>query len=201
MTNSRINIKNWYSLNDPRTYISSPSTYKEKTVATNGHIVLFAPLSDYPKLPSDIENIIDSLMSYIEESGFMVLPELTFPESHTCKICGGTGKSSKTNCQECDGRGEIYFDNGYNFYELKCKSCEGDGLEYHDGGDEDCFKCLGKGICYKNDDYVWIDGKAFNPKYIKLICDEPDVKYTNIIPSYLLFKTGEYSGAIKALNV
>jgi hypothetical protein len=191
-----MDINQWISKRDVRYYLNTPSIYKGKTVASNGHIVLFAPLSDHKPLFEKLEAGIDKVMLAIDNAHFEPLPAITFPGAIVCEACKGTGKAEVTDCKECEGEGELEFHSDYNIYAVECASCDGKGYESKPSHNTMCEACNGIQKYYPLDKTIELGSVKFSPSYVHLIASIPDLQYAISDLPALLFKTGEYSGAI-----
>jgi RecJ-like exonuclease len=100
-------------------------------------------------------------------------------EKQKCETCEGGGKIN--TCPECNGDGELRFENEYNYYTVTCESCYGRGVVKGKG--VPCPDCDGSGE--KIDEYstIQFDGfsmvlatlnrihRAFPVKRVGLLCE------------------------------
>jgi hypothetical protein len=129
------------------------------------------------------------------------MPEFALPPMETCVTCRGSGKASKTACEECEGEGMVELSNDYStYYDVTCKSCDGDGHEIAAGGDDDCPDCSGVGSKWRYDAHVRIGAVAINPKFA-LGLRGADGLTIATTPNHLHFRCGEYRGVIMGMNV
>lgn len=73
-----------------------------------------------------------------------VKKEIEFKRNSPCKECSGTGAkggASKTSCDKCGGRGEIFQRQGFFSIARTCPYCSGEGTIVKDP----CRKCSGRG--------------------------------------------------------
>ena len=196
-----MNINHWFNTRASRKYLQKPMSCNGLTVATNGHIVLFAPLADYDPIPENLSRGMAEILNLLSTEKLKPLPKIKFPKTKSCEDCNGQGKAYISDCDECEGTGEIEYHSGWNNYTWNCQTCDGKGEEILLGGDCDCQSCKGSGKVYGELDFVQIGGQKFSPNYLRLIINEPDVRYAVTDMPVLIFKTGEYSGCIMGMRI
>ncbi len=197
-------ITKYCGVDDPRQFINKPFNLFNKTVATDGHILICIPLQDeYSELTNGKikPEFIEGWISQIEAAELQPAPPISLPKKHTCKDCDGEGKSSNEDCEECDGEGEVAASTDYNiYYDLQCKSC--DGLGYIKiKGDKTCANCSGTGTQYDFSSTVQIFGYHFNPKYIELILENNPMVAIAKNEEDLLFKFDDAVGVLRGMRV
>lgn len=189
------NINNFCSSNDSREYLNRPFQLNGRTIACNGHIFLSMPKhGDFEQCPDDYAAKFASILEKARFTGeFVPLSDnLVFPETKECTYCLGVGKSSHNDCPECGGDGEVYWNSGFNDYEAECQTCDGSCIIITVGGDQTCSGCMGTGVIYPVSSHVEILWLWINPKYLKLIIDEPDLEVSaDKEQNNLTFRTGE----------
>jgi len=128
-----------------KTY-SEPWTFGGFSYATNGHIVVRAPkLPDVPEgdfLNEKAAVLFDGLDYEDIERELTPIPPLPPVRKDKCTACEGTGKTDV--CPECDGDGEVSFENNYSNYVVSCDTCRGKGTI--PGNGNACDECGGSGI-------------------------------------------------------
>ncbi|MFA5922347.1 MAG: hypothetical protein WC856_13810 [Methylococcaceae bacterium] len=198
-----LNIKLFCDPDDSRTYLSRPFQLNGRTIACNGHILLSMPEhGDYEQCPDEY---VAKLLPAIEKArnvvDFVPLPDnLVFPETKDCPYCLGIGKSSRKDCQECEGAGEVYWNSSFHDYEAECQTCDGDGIIITVGGEQTCSGCMGTGVVYGLDTHVEVLGLWINPKYLKLIINEPGLEVSaDKKQNKLAFRSGENYGLIMGI--
>lgn len=183
--------------NDPRYFLHVPWTWENYSYATNGHIAIRVPaLAEYPVAETDKKIHTQTLPQMFIEAhanrNMQLLPAYDKPALPPCPTCQGSGYSQE--CDECEGEGEVEFENTYNRYHFECRSCDGDGDIL--GGKEACKYCNGSG---KQKDVAIKCGPVFlNFLYLELIetlpglridCSLPDNDTKNPVP--FVFDGGE----------
>lgn len=166
--------------------------------ATNGHLFIrvdntAADESDFiPHLSREISAIksMETMLS-IELGTVYEIPEQI--EIHPCNECAGTGKLKLIQCEDCDGLGS--FTRGQHTYD--CLNCDGDGELHVPGSDEHCYCCHGTKI--HPDPAAVIGGSAFNPGYLLMIKDLPNVKIHVTEGRYLAPAVFTFDGGIGAI--
>lgn len=152
--------------------------------ATNGH-VLALHAGDGTQLPDSVlkelpARVPPRLLEYAHEAAHQqftplaaLIDGLEQVEPEPCSECGGTGKSRRVTCPECNGDGEVDAETDYNtYYGLECKTCDGDGWVHgHKSEESDCEACGGSGNVYAKDKRVSILGALLQPHYFDLIKD------------------------------
>lgn len=80
-----------------------------------------------------------------EEAATGCEKQINFMKNKTCGTCKGTGSksaSSRTKCTQCQGRGEIRFQQGFFAVSRPCNACDGSGEVIKDP----CGTCRGEGV-------------------------------------------------------
>ncbi|MBE0491767.1 MAG: molecular chaperone DnaJ [Sulfurospirillum sp.] len=93
------------------------------------------------KYPLDLETNVTVAFN---EAIFGCSKEIKFTYKKPCDDCHGTGSSDgkKSTCKECQGRGQIYFRQGFMTYSQSCPTCNGTGAKI----DTPCKSCNAKGF-------------------------------------------------------
>ncbi|PHS71964.1 MAG: hypothetical protein COB22_05980 [Cycloclasticus sp.] len=197
-----MNIEDFYDADERRPDLRKPFIVDGRTIASNGHILMSAALNkQYDGAGDEQAKRIRSILSGLDGKQFGPMPKITLPDPTECFICAGAGKSSKKDCEECVGEGDVYFYNGFNNYECECDSCGGDGFNYCQSTDEDCFKCRGEGVIYGWRDAPVVLGVKVNANYLRLIIDAPNLEvFADIEKKMLAFRSGDDYGLIMGLT-
>ncbi len=97
--------------------------------------------NEYDKYPLDLESEVH-LEFY--EAIFGVKKEIKYRYKKPCDACDGTGDRDKTPsvCPECEGRGEVYYRQGFMTFAQSCDRCGGSGKSVANP----CSKCHGQGF-------------------------------------------------------
>jgi hypothetical protein len=128
---------------DLREYLRKPWAHKGYLYASNGHICVRIPAPDQAAavFPHKVAESAAGLFDR-EHGGHAPLP--AFDPAKSCDLCGGTGRTRRAKCPECDGEGE--FSHGTHWYD--CRECDSEGVvDASDGEGEpcDCGACDGLG--------------------------------------------------------
>ena len=203
-----LNLLNFVSpKSDERIFLQKPFNQLGFTISYFGKGILFSPMLDEYhdfekyKVGYDCTKILN-IITEIPLHHFSLLPAYNCKKIE-CPRCKGHGKSYFKNCNECDGDGNVTFENKYHDYEFECKSCNSDGGEYIAGGNHVCDLCYGNGKTYDRNDFVEIGESRFNPVFIDMIT-HPETVITLSIDEpeqgkYLVFRNGEQFGLIAPL--
>jgi molecular chaperone DnaJ len=97
--------------------------------------------SEHQKYALDIESEV-TLEFY--EAAFGCEKEIHFSYKKECDECDGTGDRDKnpTTCSECEGKGQVYYRQGFMTFAQPCESCGGEGKEIQNA----CSSCSGAGF-------------------------------------------------------
>lgn len=159
-----MNLHDFCAKDDPRKYLKKPFNLDDKTIATNGHILIAVTrLSEFDNAEAaeKVGDIIKKHMSH-KFNDFYKLPKIDF-EKFRCEKCDGSGVSDW--CYECEGERVVYLGNDHNSYCCNCLSCAAKDNNF-------CLKCNGQGYGEHFDAIVLhCNGliRAFSPGYIRLI--------------------------------
>lgn len=98
------------------------------------------------KYPLDLETSVDIAFN---EAIFGCKKEVTFSYKKPCEDCKGTGSSDgkKSTCKECQGKGQVFFRQGFMTYSQTCPTCNGTGVSI----DNPCKTCNAKGFVEEKD--------------------------------------------------
>jgi len=95
--------------------------------------------SEHEKYPIDIE--IEVTLAF-NEAVFGCEKEVAFNFKKECDACDGTGDRDKTSttCSMCEGKGQVYYRQGFMTFAQPCESCHGSGKQINNpcktcGGD------------------------------------------------------------------
>jgi len=170
-----INIHNWTANeDDPRDYLRKPFELEGRLVATNGSAIISTELKG-AKLPNAQEHIAKTLKKYFKQ---LQNSELTKVDLHQCE----TGEFAlERDCKECDGEGELTFENAFNDYEVECKSCRGDGKNL------------------ETNKYVVICGLHFSLEFVDLLYYLNNLKVV-ALEDKLGFEADEGSGFVMSIR-
>ncbi|MDX1809453.1 MAG: molecular chaperone DnaJ [Sulfurospirillaceae bacterium] len=77
------------------------------------------------------------------EAAFGCQKEIKFKYKTPCSHCDGTGSEDKKvqNCVDCNGKGQVFYRQGFMTYSQTCPTCGGQGKSIKNK----CTKCAGKG--------------------------------------------------------
>jgi hypothetical protein len=198
-----LTIEHFCDPEETRTYLAQPFQLNGRTIASNGHVFVSMPEhGDYEQCPEEYLFKFLAAINEARQGGFVPLPgNLLFPETKDCPYCLGIGRSSKQDCRECEGIGAVCWYNGFNEYEAECLSCGGSGIIITVGGDQTCSGCMGTGVVYELDSHIEILGLWINPKYLKLVIDEPGLEVAaDKEQNKLAFRSGENYGLIMGMR-
>lgn len=179
-----------------RTEITKPFTRGEYTYATNGHILIRVP-----RLP-EVTNTSSVDIGRLSFNGevYFPIPDVDPPKYIPCKECGGSGVIK--TCPECDGEGEVVFDNCYNEYSCECKTCDGTGkLPSDNKNNEKCNRCSGTGKVIERENVI-VAGRKYDKEYIAMLRDLPNcvLAHANgLTPGHFKFDGGD--GLLMPLNL
>ncbi len=97
--------------------------------------------SEHEKYALDIEVEIELAFN---EAIFGCEKEISFSYKSSCLTCDGTGDKGKasTQCSACEGRGEVYYRQGFMTFAQPCESCHGSGKVV----ENPCDSCEGEGF-------------------------------------------------------
>jgi molecular chaperone DnaJ len=96
--------------------------------------------SEHEKYPLDIE--VDIELAF-NEAVFGCEKEVHFSYKKECEVCDGTGDKDKTpsTCSDCDGKGQVYYRQGFMTFAQPCERCHGTGKQVKNP----CGTCHGEG--------------------------------------------------------
>lgn len=193
-----MDIKKWCAKNDSREYLANPFNFNGRTFACNGHAVISIPEK---AAYADIEDSLKKAMAdFLDTEGFIFSPSaFILPEAKCCETCRGTAKLTLTQCEECEGKGNVSFDNDHNSYECECKTCDGHGEEKALGVGDDCNECLGFGSGYERFASIEINGVKIDLKYARLLSSIENVEVSNH-DERLYFRSGDMQGVILGMK-
>jgi len=166
-----MNVLDFCGVGDIRTYLNEPFYIDGNICCSNGHILAWRHQNEIgtDDAPSEMKQRVREMMN-IDHSKFKPVSfDLPVIEMRKCRVCEGTGKCTRSICEECDGDGEVELCNDYNCYCDECKSCDGDGQIISIGGDL-CEECNGSGEVQK-DKHIRLKlcDVIIQAKYAKLI--------------------------------
>ena len=97
--------------------------------------------SEHEKYPLDIE--VDVELAF-NEAVFGCEKEVSFSYKKECDVCAGTGDKDKTPsiCSDCDGKGQVYYRQGFMTFAQPCERCNGTGKQVKNP----CGTCHGEGF-------------------------------------------------------
>jgi len=177
-----LRLEDFYNPLDMREDIRQPFNVGDYTVATNGHVMLAIPRNHaFDELHSTIAQKAINILEIGKTHTWHTLPpaKITVPRDK-CRACDGGGRSTKLDCYECGGNGEVHLVSRHNTYCNECKTCYGDGFIHSptENG-EDCAICHGTG--QTDPDLTTIDPVsilkvAVQPKYAAMIANVPGVE-------------------------
>ncbi len=98
------------------------------------------------KYPLDTEVEIDLAFN---EAIFGCSKEVKYSFKKPCDECEGTGSSDgkKSTCNECGGKGQVFFRQGFMTYSQTCSNCQGKGSTI----ENPCKTCNSKGYSQESD--------------------------------------------------
>jgi len=96
---------------------------------------------EYEKYPLDIQ--IEIELDFFEAI-YGVKKDVEYIYKKSCKSCDGTGDKDKSSsiCHECDGKGEVYYRQGFMTFAQTCPTCHGEGRVVKNP----CSECHGEGF-------------------------------------------------------
>lgn len=184
--------------------IDTPFKFGDFIYATNGYICV-RQLSAFSSYPEN-EKMASLINAIVDVPGEWSPLSVTLPEHDPCPQCKRTGKVSVKQCDECMGKGEVDFENGYNRYSFQCGSCDGDGEVYSAASttnEEICFKCFGSGKFYSlHVRAIPVMGIHVNAKYLNAILELPAIEaFADVSKQMLFFRSGDIMGAVMGMRV
>jgi len=199
----KLNINDFISTNDIRVYLHKPFNLNGKTVATNGHCVVFSPLdnafADNEMLETVTAGVL-KIQNLMRQAEFIPLPQIKMPETFPCMNCNATGLCTSTVCEECDGDGSVYFENKYNSYAIECETCDGDGGISMPGTGETCQTCHGTKKRFQLGSTVTLEGVKLNPELLEKIIHVENIEISSDnARTMLFFWAGEFYGALMGM--
>ncbi len=95
-------------------------------------------------LDAEVDIVLD-----FDEAAFGCKKEVEFEYKVACKECGGTGAENRElqTCDECMGRGQVQYRQGFMTFSQTCPKCDGTGQIVV----KKCLTCEGKGYLVKKD--------------------------------------------------
>jgi len=177
--------------------LAEPFSFGNFSYATNGHVCVRVPLDSNIKKGKP-DSIDVEKLTYCEPNGtYKEFPEYKPTEKTGCDACLSTGFSSF--CPECDGEGEVTFNNSFHSYECNCETCHGDGSVA--GGTDKCRICGGSGLVNKERfPYVDVDDMRLNTNLLDLIKDLPNVKINTTSKEYATFVFDGGDGVVMPMH-
>jgi hypothetical protein len=152
--------------------LSAPFSDENYTYATNGFLCLRVARVPEITAPVPIESIKTMQFSPTIDGKWSAIPKFRLPDTEKCTSCGGSGRVQ--TCEECDGTGEVGFENAFNDYEFECKSCRGGGVPK--GDEVDCKDCDGTGAQVEGVYLVDVFDRKVSGQSLALIYDLPGVE-------------------------
>lgn len=137
-----------------RLLANSYNVYSDKvyTFFTDNKVLIIRTLrvKEASKSKASLD-IIEALMSFHYEpvrpgKWFDLKSIYVRPVKIKCGHCRGIGNLDR--CPECDGTGDVEFENNYNTYTVGCSTCNGESYIYDKDDKENrytCCACEGKG--------------------------------------------------------
>jgi len=164
---------------DVRFYYTRPFPIPDgRIVATDGKVIVAFDGGIEIDAIDISEKSMQTLQKYIAPelfvNGFVPL-QVEIGDYPICTQCDGTGKlNKKTECKECDGEGEFY----YNGHWYDCKECDGSGeTDDHSKAIADKVDCENCGGTGKGFYPVKIDSRFFQAKYLEKLLILPNIEY------------------------
>jgi len=199
----KLNINDFISTDDIRVYLHKPFNLNGKTVATNGHCVLFSPMDNAFADNETLETVKDGalkIQNFISQAEFIQLPSITMPEIFPCIMCNATGLCTSTVCEECNGDRLVYFENQYNSYAIECATCDGEGYISMPGTGETCPACEGTKKRFQLGSTVSVEGVKLDPALLEKISDVENIEISgDKARTMLFFRAGEFYGALMGI--
>ena len=196
---------------DPSSLIGlfkKPFAYEDKVVASYGHILVCISTSnsDYEKMSTQNHNRFAKIIEPIKSNLIwkpINIKEIEIPVKKDCGFCERNGKTTKTECEECNGLGYVDVETAYNTYrDLNCASCRGDGFVSDPSNVHDCLACNGNGVAYVRHESVVVAGVRLNPSYWELVMNEVGLEVASAMNGdMLMFKTQDAIGSIMGLRL
>ncbi|MBU2537260.1 MAG: hypothetical protein KKH22_02395 [Proteobacteria bacterium] len=145
--------------------------------ATNGHILVRVLRRDEIPEREDAPPLYNvSHLFFKEPRTWLPAPVVSPQKPKECELCGGTG--SVFYCPECDGEGDLEFENKYSRYTVTCDTCEGSRVVSKvvgagdDGSKKRCDSCAGLGS-RQDHKSVPIGDLYFSDVYLSWIAELP----------------------------
>lgn len=161
--------------------LSKPLNINGFTYSTNGHLMLRVKALEKYKENTATEKEIEMFTSIDidnDNQKWVDVPKYKTPEKVICYKCDGVGKIDE--CDECEGSGEVNFNNGHNSYEFECQTCG--GFSVVPGSNQVCDSCYGEKMIYaerfSHIDTLNGNGARIGIAILDLIKDLPEIKIT-----------------------
>jgi len=195
---TEFDMQKFCSEDSTRIQISKPFCVGDYVYATDGAICIeiskeFYDGQEYPIGIQDIkEKGLDS--HFTNDQVFFDFP-FTQDFEKPCPQCGGNlAGALSEDCPECDGEGEITFENEYNEYDgIECKSCRGHGVL------KSCGCCYNTGTVYRDIEIAPIEKTSINKingLYLEKIKSLPGIKFGFVIKNHGLSFIFDYGRGI-----
>lgn len=151
-----IDLTQFKAVGDKRTFMNALFDLDGYLAATQGHYLVvdtsskstfygFPKFEDLisPQNSGKLQHQIHTIITSPEQFIWVDMPEISEDLHRDCRECNSRGmeKVFQGNCPECDGDGNLSFENEHNSYEVECKSCDGRGEQYV--GLRFCSTCAG----------------------------------------------------------
>lgn len=169
-----LDLQQFCSRRDLRTYLNQPWTHRGFRCASNGHILVCVPdqASADEMAAHPLAEKIPDILAKAGKAHYIPLPP--FPQPKPCKSCGGSGTTLQSACGDCDGEGE--FDHGNHTY--SCQECDGDGwlsaVPGQTGAQEqDCPECRGAGYYRQS---APVGDAGYDVVYLRLLAQLPNLR-------------------------
>jgi len=182
-----------------------PFNMEDKTVSTDGSIILFIPKQDgFLECDHDdfnrIKKIKNTLPQHMEKNDFESGP---LPTKKTCPVCGGTKSCRIKKCCECRGHGKVHFKNEFHSYYVECLNCFGKGEFIEPGKGDVCDKCKGLGLVFEEGFSIPFMGGNIQTKYLYLLLTSFNNIHFHYNPKVMMyvFKGDNVEGFVMGLNM
>lgn len=171
-----INLKQFCGIDEFRLYLNKPGNIDDKTIATNGHILIRIPKDDrYDEIEGSFRKSVITFTESFSDRKWISSVKFKMPKPVPCEYCNETGHAEGEEC-ECCGAGNKNLDT-----EEICPYCLGLGKEYSSTGED-------------QDEII---GFPLAPRYLALIETLPNIEISPDKEKRILyFRSGEIDGIL-----
>lgn len=105
----KINLEQFCDANNDRLYFQQPNNIDDRTVATDGHILISIPKAHgYNEIEGSFAKSLKTMLEDIRKGKYIPFEGFNIPKSKLCELCNQTGKDDGHLCPACLGTGKEY---------------------------------------------------------------------------------------------